>query len=360
MRGDDPNAGWMFVYLSPEDRIPQDHPLRPIRAMVDRILQELSPAFDRLYAKVGRPSIPPERLLRALLLQILYTIRSERLLVEQLEYNLLYRWFVGLNMEERVWDATTFSKNRERLLRGEIAQAFFDRVVAQAREQGLLSDEHFTVDATLVEAWAGLKSFRAKDEGKPRPPDDPGNPTVNFHGQRRRNDTHQSTTDPDARLFRKGTAREARLYYMGHVLMENRHGLAVGARVTPATGTAEWETATVLLQAHDGAPCRTLGADKAFDTRPFVQTCRALDVTPHVAQNTSRRSAIDERTTRHSGYAQSQRARKRVEEIFGWVKTVGALRKTRHRGTARVNWVFVFTAAVYNLVRLRNLARQVA
>lgn len=358
MRGDDPNAGWMFVYLSPEDRIPQDHPLRSIRAMVDRILHELSPAFDRLYAKVGRPSIPPERLLRALLLQILYTIRSERLLVEQLEYNLLFRWFVGLDMEERVWDATTFSKNRERLLRGEIAQAFFDHVVAQARAQGLLSDEHFTVDATLVEAWAGLKSFRPKDEESPRPPDDPGNPTVNFHGERRRNATHQSTTDPDARLYRKGTAHAARLYYMGHVLMENRHGLAVGARVTPATGTAEWETATALIEAHPGAPRRTLGADKAFDTRPFVQACRALDVTPHVAQYTGRRSAIDERTTRHLGYVQSQRARKRVEEIFGWLKTVGVLRKTRHRGTARVNWTFVFTAAVYNLVRLRNLALQ--
>ena len=360
MRGDDPHEGWMFVYLSPEDRIPQDHPLRPIRAMVDRILQELSPAFDRLYAKTGRPSIPPERLLRALLLQILYTIRSERLLMEQLDYNLLVRWFVGLNMEERVWDATTFSKNRERLLRGEIAQAFFDRVVAQARAQGLLSDEHFTVDATLVEAWAGLKSFRPKDDRSQRPPDDPGDPTVNFHGERRRNVTHQSTTDPDARLFRKSHTREARLYYMGHVLMENRHGLAVGARVTPATGTAEWETAAALLEAHPAAARRTLGADKAFDTRPFVQTCRALEVTPHVAQYTGRRSAIDERTTRYPGYLQSQRARKRVEEIFGWLKTVGILRKTRHRGTARVDWMFVFTTAVYNLVRLRNLAGQPA
>ena len=360
MRGDDPDKGPRFYYFTPEDRIPQDHPLRPLRAMVDRILRELSPAFDQLYAKVGRPSVAPERLLRALLLQILYTIRSERLLVEQLDYNLLFRWFVGLDMEEPVWDATTFSKNRERLLRGEIAQAFFDRVVAQARAQGVLSDEHFTVDATLVEAWAGLKSFRPKDDQSPRPPDDPGNPTVNFHRQRRRNDTHQSTTDPEARLFRKGNAREARLYYMGHVLMENRHGLAVGARVTPATGTAEWDTAAALLHAHASPTRKTVGADKAFDTRPFVQRCRALNVTPHIAQNTSRRSAIDERTTRHTGYAQSQRTRKRVEEIFGWVKTVGALRKTRHRGTARVHWTFVFTAAVYNLVRLRNLALQAA
>lgn len=360
MRGDDPEKGPRFYYIIPEDRIPQDHPLRPLRVLVDRILRELSPAFDRLYAKVGRPSVAPERLLRALLLQILYTIRSERLLMEQLDYNLLFRWFVGLDMDERVWDATTFSKNRERLLRGDVAQAFFDQVVAQARAQGLLSDEHFTVDATLVEAWAGLKSFRPKADRSPRPPDDPGNPTVNFHGQRRRNDTHQSTTDPEARLFRKGDAQAARLYYMGHVLMENRHGLAVGARVTPATGTAEWDTATALLQAHAGATRRTLGADKAFDTRPFVQACRALAVTPHIAQHTRRRSAIDERTTRHPGYIQSQRARKRVEEIFGWVKTVGALRKTRHRGTARVHWIFVFTAAVYNLVRLRNLALHTA
>jgi transposase len=379
MRGDDRQQQAMFSYLSPEARVPRDHPLRTIRTLVDEVLRDLSPTFDAIYAQVGRPSIPPEHLLRALLLQVLYTVRSERLLLEQLDYNLLFRWFVGLNMDEPVWDHSTFSKNRERFLTGDVAHAFFDRVLAEARQRDLVSDEHFTVDATLLEAWASMKSFRSKDEPPTAPPDDPGNPTVDFHGERRSNDTHQSTTDPDARLYRKGKGREAKLCYMGHVLMENRHGLVVQAQATIATGTAEAETAEELVEqlvvqavtatgtadaelAEElveqlaGSQRRTVGADKAFDTADFVAGMRALNVTSHVAQNTTgRRSAIDGRTTRHPGYAISQKFRKRVEESFGWLKTVGLLRKLRHRGTDRVDWVFVFSTAIYNLVRLRTL-----
>src|SRR5436309_2636904 len=342
MRGDDQEQqGAMWSYVPMERRIPADHPLRRMRPMVDGLLQELSPRFDELYSRVGRPSIAPEKLLRALLLQVLYTIRSERLLMEQLDYNLLFRWFVGLEMDDPIWNPTVFTKNRERLLAGEIARAFFDRVVAQARERGLLSDEHFTVDGTLVEAWASLKSFKRKDAPAP-PPDDPGNPTVNFHGERRSNATHASTTDPDARLFRKGDAHEAKLYYTGHVLMENRHGLAVDGCVTPASGHAERAAALELVGTQDREGGVTLGADKSYDTRDFVQAVRLLGVTPHVAQNTSKRaSAIDGRTTRHRGYRVSQRRRKRVEEIFGWLKTVGLMRKTRHRGTRRVDWMLV-------------------
>src|ERR1043166_6767065 len=330
MRGDDlENQGAMWSYVPMEQRIPADHPLRAMRPLVDAVLRELSPRFAELYSRVGRPSIAPEKLLRALLLQVLYTIRSERLLMEQLDYNLLFRWFVGLEMDDPVWNATVFTKNRERLLGGDIARAFFDRVVAQARERGLLSDEHFTVDGTLVEAWASLKSFKRNDETTAPPPDDPGNPTVNFHGERRRNTTHVSTTDPDARLARKGKAQEAKLFYTGHVLMENRNGLAVGA-------------------------------DKGCDPRGFVAAVRLLGVTPHVAQNTTNRaSAIDCRTTRHAGYAVSQRRRKRVEEIFGWLKTVGLMRKTRHRGTRRVDWMFTWALAAYNLIRIRNLTAQI-
>jgi len=359
MRGDDQEQqSAMWSYVPMERRIPADHPLRRMRPMVDGLLQELSPRFDELYSRVGRPSIAPEKLLRALLLQVLYTIRSERLLMEQLDYNLLFRWFVGLEMDDPIWNPTVFTKNRERLLAGEIARAFFDRVVAQARERGLLSDEHFTVDGTLVEAWASLKSFKRKDAPAP-PPDDPGNPTVNFHGERRSNATHASTTDPDARLFRKGDAHEAKLYYTGHVLMENRHGLAVDGCVTPASGHAERAAALELVGTQDREGGVTLGADKSYDTRDFVQAVRLLGVTPHVAQNTSKRaSAIDGRTTRHRGYRVSQRRRKRVEEIFGWLKTVGLMRKTRHRGTRRVDWMFTFTLAVYNLVRIRNLTSQ--
>ncbi len=359
MRGDDEQDAGMFSYLSPEERVPQDHPLRTIRRLVDRVLKELSPDFDRLYAKVGRPSVPPEKLLRALLLQVLYTIRSERLLMEQLDYNLLFRWFVGLNMDDRVWDPTTFSKNRERLLRGEIAQRFFAQVLADA--QALLSDEHFTVDSTLIEAWASLKSFKPKDHIDEPPPDDPGNPTVNFRGEARRNTTHESTTDPQARLYRKGPGREATLCYMGHVLMENRHGLVVDAQVTQATGTAEREAALEMVARRPRTRRVTVGADKAYDIQDFVGALRSLEITPHVAQNTTgRSSAIDERTTRHPGYAISQWKRKRVEEVFGWLKTIGLLHKARHRGEDRVNWMFVFATAVYNLVRIRNLVEAAA
>jgi len=355
--GEDPHAEvWSYIPL--EQRVPADHPLRPLRAMVDAVLTNLSPQFSRLYSRVGRPSIAPERLLRALLLQVLYSVRSERLLMEQLDYNLLFRWFVGLKADDPIWDATVFTKNRQRLLDGDIAQAFFERVVAQARARGLLSDEHFTVDGTLIEAWASLKSFQRKDT-PPARPDDPGNPTVNFHGERRSNATHASTTDPDAQLFRKGDAHEAKLYYQGHVLMENRSGLAVDGSLTPATGYAEREQALVMAARLPGHV--TLGADKSYDTRDFVDGLRGLAVTPHVAQNiTKRSSAIDRRTTRHAGYLASQRQRKRIEEIFGWLKMVGLLRKTRHRGVGRVGWMFTFGLAVYNLVRMRNLLVQPA
>jgi transposase len=355
MRGDRDQAAPMWSYVSPEQRVPHDHPLRPIRALVDAVLQELSPRFSAIYAKTGRPSVAPERLLRALLLQVLYSIRSERMLMEQLDYNLLFRWFVGLNMDDPIWDVSVFTKNRQRLLDGEIADAFFDAVLAQARSRQLLSSEHFTVDGTLLQAWAGLKSFRRKGTRRP-PPDDPGNPTVNFHGERRSNETHASTTDAEARLFRKGQSHEARLYYQGHVLMEHRNGLAVGGRVTPATGYAERDAAVGLAAGAIPRARATLAADKSYDTREFVATVRALGLTPHVAQNTThRRSAIDARTTRHASYLVSQRRRKRVEEIFGWLKTVALLRQTRHRGTARVGWMFVFGLAAYNLVRIRNL-----
>jgi transposase len=326
--------------------------------MVDTALAELSPEFAKLYSPVGRPSIPPEKLLRALLLQVLYSTRSERLLMEQLDYNLLFRWFVGLNMDDPIWDATVFTKNRERLLAGDIAQAFFARVLAQARQRGLLSDEHFTVDGTLIEAWASLKSFKRKD-APVDPPDDPGNPTVDFHGERRSNVTHASTTDPDARLARKAKGHEAKLAYQGHVLMENRHGLAVEGCVTRASGYGERAAALEMLGQVAVTRRVTVAADKGYDTQDFVEAVRLLQVTPHVAQNTSKRSsAIDRRTTRHAGYGVSQWKRKRVEEIFGWLKTVGLMRKTRHRGTRRVDWVFTFALAAYNLVRIRNLTAQ--
>jgi transposase len=357
MRGDDPQQAGIFSYISPEERVPPEHPLRVIRAMVDAVLKELSPQFARLYASTGRPSIAPEKLLRALLLQVLYTVRSERLLMEQLNYNLLFRWFVGLNMDDPIWDPSTFSKNRERLLEGVVAHAFFEQVLAQARERDLLSDEHFTVDGTLIEAWAGQKSFKRKAAAPSSPPDDPGNPSIDFRGERRTNATHASTTDPEARLYKKAKGQEAKLAYLGHVLMENRHGLVVDTRVTQATGTAEREAAVAMAEAIPGQQRVTLGADKNDDTRDCVRERRELRVTPHVAQNTTgRSSAIDGRTTRHPGYAISQRKRKGVEEVFGWLKTVALLRKARHRGVARVGWMFTFAAAVYNLVRIRTLA----
>jgi transposase len=355
MRGSDERSDFLFSYVSPEQRVRADHPMRPIRRIVDAALGRLSPRFDAIYTEFGRPSIPPEQLLRALLLQVLYTVRSERLLIEQLEYNLLFRWFVGLGMDEPIWDHSTFSKNRDRLLRGDIADAFFAEVLGEARTHGLLSDEHFTVDGTLLEAWASHKSFRPKDEDPPPPSGDPKNPAVNFRGERRKNDTHASTTDPDARLYRKGDGQPARLVYMGHVLMENRSGLVVDTEVTPADGYGERHAALTMVEAVPGDRV-TLGGDKAYDDAWFVDELRHMRVTPHVAQNTkNRRSAIDARTTRHPGYAISQRKRKRVEEIFGWMKTVGLLRKLRHRGGGRVTWIFRFTAAAFNLVRIRNL-----
>jgi transposase len=324
--------------------------------MVDETFARMSGTFDKLYSKVGRPSIAPEKLLRALLLLDLYSIRSERMLMEQLEYNLLFRWFVGLNMDDRVWDATTFCKNRDRLLNEDIAQGFFYQVIVQANELGLLSDEHFTVDGTLIEAAASLKSFKNKSGQDQTPPDDPGNPTVDFHGEKRSNQTHQSTTDPDAMLCKKGKGKEAKLGYTGHVLMENRNGLAVEATVTQATGTAERETAVEFANEIGGSGTVTMGADKAYDTRQCVQELREANVTPHFAQNnTGRRSAIDGRTTRHPGYDISQKKRKRIEEIYGWLKTVGPMRKLRHRGIAKARCTFKLAVAAYNLVRIRNL-----
>ncbi len=355
----------MFSYISPEKRVPCDHPLRPLRAMVDAALAEMSPQFAGLYSRYGRPSIAPEKLLRALLLQVLYSVRSERLLMEQLSYNLLFRWFVGLSLDDAVWDVTVCTKNRERLLEGEIAEAFFEQVIAQARAQELLSDEHFTVDGTLVQAWAGQKSFRVqKPEAKRAvPPDDPGNATVDFHGEKRSNQTHQSTTDPQARLYKKSAGSEAKLSYLGHVLAENRNGLVVGTRVTQATGTAERAAALQMIVEQNGGERRvTVGGDKGYDVREFVEDLREVQATPHVAQNEKRRggSAIDGRTTRHAGYGVSQHKRQRVEEVFGWLKTIALLRQTRYRGRERVSWMFTFAAAVYNLVRIRNLTAAAA
>ena len=354
MRGTDDRSDFLFSYVSPEHRVPADHPLRPIRKMTDAALERLSPQFDTMYAEMGRPSIPPEHLLRAVLLQYLHSIRSERMLIEQLDYNLLFRWFVGLGLDETIWDHSTFSKNRERLLRGDVATAFFDAVLAEARAHRLLSDEHFTVDGTLLEAWASHKSFQPK-EGPTDPPDDRGNPTVNFRGQRRTNDTHQSTTDAEARLYKKGVGRPAQLAYLGHALMENRSGLITDTRVTTADGFAERDAA-LAMAANLPAGAITLGGDKGYDAADFVAALRDMGVTPHVAQNTAhRRSAIDARTTRHPGYAISQRKRKRVEEAFGWLKTIALLRKLRHRGRAKAEWIFRLAAAAYNLVRIRNL-----
>jgi transposase len=354
MRGADVQQTSMFSYLSPEDRVPANHPLRAIRRSCDRMLKQLSAQFEKMYSEIGRPSIAPEKLLRALLLQVLYTVRSERLLMEELNYNLLFRWFVGMNLDEGVWHPTVYSKNRDRLLEADVAKKFFALVVAEATAMGLMSDEHFTVDGTLLEACASLKSFKKKDGGDGPPVDDPGNPTVDFHGETRRNDTHASTTDPDALLARKGSGKEAKLSYNGNVLMENRHGLVADVQVLPATGTAEREAALKMVGSVEGAGAVTVGADKGYDTKEFVAECRQMNATPHVAQK-ARHSAIDGRTTRHAGYATSQVRRKRIEEIFGWMKTVGGMRKLRHRGLQLVGCMFTFAAAAYNLVRMRNL-----
>jgi transposase len=356
MRGQDRQQSSMFSYLSPEQRVRKDHPLRAIRAMADQALSSMSERFGAMYAQTGRPSIPPEKLLRAQLIQMLYSVRSERLLMEEIDYSVLFRWFVGMNLDEPVWDVTVFTKNRDRLLDGDVAREFLVEVVSQAREEDLTSDEHFTVDGTLIEAWASLKSFHRKGEPN-TPPDDPGNPTVDFHGEQRSNDTHESTTDPDALLARKGGGKEAKLSYTGNLLIENRNGLIVTTEVFQANGTAERDAALVMLEQVPGGHRVTVGADKAYDTKDFVAECRNLKVTPHVAQNTKRTggSAIDLRTTRHNGYALSQWKRKRIEESFGWLKTIALMRKVRHRGIFKVGWVFTFAAAAYNLVRMRNL-----
>lgn len=361
MRGIDEQQLGVFSYISSEQRIPQDHPLRPLRAMADEALRDLRLRFSKLYAETGRPSIAPEKLLRALLLQVLYSVRSERMLMEQLDYNLLFRWFVGLNMDDAIWDATVFTKNRQRLLEGDIADAFFAAVLKQARKRDLLSDEHFTVDGTLLEAWAGQKSFRRMDNDQQRRDNGTGagsNPTVNFHGEKRRNETHCSTTDPDAMLARKSQGTGAVLAYRGHMLTENRNGLVVSTLTTRAYGSAERDAALLMAESLPGTHRVTLGADKGYDAHEFIDELRHMEITPHVAQNdTNRRSAVDKRTTRHAGYPLSQKARKRIEEVFGWIKSIGLLRKVRHRGLERVGWMFTFTAAAYNLVRIRNLMR---
>jgi transposase len=367
MRGFDDHGETAFAYVSCESRVPPDHPLRIIRAIVDEVLKVLSPEFDALYAVTGRSSVPPEKLLRALLLQAFYSVRSERQLMEQLHYNLLFRWFVGLAIDAPVWDVTVFTKNRERLLKGDIAVKFMSGVLNLPQVKALLSRDHFTVDGTMVEAWASMKSFKRKpDEAKagsgddaPPPVADGGrNAEVDFHGETRSNATHASTTDPEARLYRKGKGKEAKLCFLGHVTMENRHGLFVDTRLTLATGTAEWEAATDMIGAMAGRHRITVGGDKNYDTAAFVAELRGLNVTPHVAQNTSnRRSAIDGRVTRHPGYAISQVIRKRIEEGFGWVKAVGMMAKTKLRGTARVGWRFRLTAAAYDLIRLPKLLK---
>ena len=358
MRGnDDRQDGW-FSYVSLQARVPKNHPLRAVRTMVDEALESMSRDLGRLYSDDGRPSIAPERLLRALLLQVFYSIRSERLLIEELEYNLLYRWFVGLSADEPVWERSVFSKNRDRLLEGDIARKFFDQVLNQAKAQDLTSDEHFSVDGTLIDAWASQKSFRRKDGSDDDNPDGTGrNAGRNFRGEQRNNDTHASTTDSEARMYRKNNAHPAKLCYAGHVLMENRNGLVVDAMLTQATGTSEREAAIEMLGRVPAARA-TLGADKAYDTFGFIEDLRALCVTAHVAQNLERRggSAIDARTTRHAGYGISQIIRKRVEEVFGWGKSVGPMRKTKFRGVARVGFQMLLTMAGYNLIRMRTLA----
>jgi len=355
MRGEDARSGSLFSYVDLEARVPARHPLRLIRKIVDEALAGLSAEFLALYSHTGRPSIAPERLLRALLLQVFYTIRSERQLMEQLEFNLLFRWFVGLGLDEAVWDATVFSKNRERLLAGDVAARLLAEVLNRPRVRGLLSEEHFSVDGTLLEAWASMKSFRPKDGGG-APPGPGRNATRDFHGERRSNASHRSTTDEDARLYRKGWGREAKLCYLGHAFMENRHGLAVDGLVSRATGDAEPLAAEAMILRRGRRRGITVGGDKAYDSAGFVATCEAVKVAPHIAQNLSgRRSNIATRIAESEGYRASQIARKRVEEIFAWVKTVAGLRKVRHRGLARVGWQFTLALAAYNLIRLPKL-----
>jgi transposase len=355
MRSPDLQQGKLLYHVHPESRIPKKHPLRPIKEMANACLRTLTAEFSKMYSPIGRPSIPPERLLKALLLQVLYSIRSERALVEHLDYNLLFRWFVGLSPDDPVWDASSFSKNRDRLIEADIAMEFLEQVIAMAEGQGLISKEHFTVDGTLLEAWASVKGFKPKDTP---PPDESGarggrNEAVDFHGEKRSNATHASQTDPEAMLAKKGKGKEAKLCYTGHALMENRSGLVVNARVTRATGTCEREAAGEMLEETVDHVRATVAADEGYDCKGFAKHCRNRRITPHVAQKQN--SAIDGRTTRHPGYAVSMRVRKRVEEVFAWVKTIACLRKVRHRGVAKTSWIFTFAAAAYNLVRMRNL-----
>lgn len=368
MRGADTKQSSMLCLMSPESRVPSNHPLRGIKRIADEVLNDMSPLFDEMYAETGRPSVAPERLLKAMVLMALYTVRSERQFCEQLDYNLLFRWFLGMNMVEQSFDASTFSNNRERLMAHEVAQVFFHRVVEHARSAKLMSAEHFTVDGTLIEAWASLKSFRPKADverkariqrnarrrGR-RGRTGPSNPTVNFHGQQRRNDSHQSTTDPEARLMRKGYGKEAKLSFSAHALMENRNGMLVDLRVAEASGTAERRVALAMIDDNlPGAHRITLGADKGYHTRDFIHDCRERHVTPHVADK-DKYSKLDRRTTTTAGYSISQRIRKRVEEIFGWAKTVGAFRRTRFRGTARTQLAAYIVGAAYNLTRMTRL-----
>lgn len=358
MRGADSKQEGMFSYISPEARVPAKHPLRPIRAMISEVLVQMDKRLEKLYSQTGRPSIAPERLIRALLLQVLYSIRSERLLVEQLEYNLLFRWFVGLSVDEPVWDHSTFSKNRDRLLEADIARELFEAIVEHARMAGLLSDEHFSVDGTMIEAWASHKSFRPKDgSGGSGGTGGGRNDTRDFHGEQRTNDTHASTTDPEAKLYRKSRSTTAKLAYLGHAVSENRNGLIVAAKVTQASGTAERSAAIEMIEDLSGPRRCTLGADKGYDTREFVRQARELNVTPHVAQSIDRRggSAIDDRTTRHAGYGLSIKARKLIEESFGWAKDIGLLRRPKMRGRRKIEFATYLTFTGYNLVRMRNL-----
>jgi len=362
MRGLQDKQTSMWAFVSIEERIPIEHPLRRIKKLADQRLVKLSPVFNRMYSQVGRPSIAPERVLKSLLLMALYSVRSERQLCEQLGYNLLFRWFLDMELEEESFDATVFSKNRERLLEHEVGRLFFDTVVKQAREANLISDDHFSVDGTLIEAWASLKSFRPKGEDRSRDkdPGDPGNRWVDFHGEKRSNDTHESKSDPESLLARKGPGKEAKLCYGAHALMENRNGLLVDLKVTQATGTAEREAAAEMIkrQRQKGVKVKSLGADKNYDTHSFVDFLRGRKIAPHVAANTKRKggSAIDGRTTRHQSYSLSQKIRKKIEEIFGWMKTVGGFRKTRYRGTDRTQLAAWWVGAAYNLVRMAKLA----
>ena len=364
MRGRDEGSEGLFSYVRLEERVPGDHPLRPIRELADAALAALNSQFEALYSPMGRPSIPPEMLLRATLLQAFFSVRSERLLMAQIDYNLLFRWFVGLPMDAAVWHATVFTHNRDRLLEADVAHQFLAALLALPKVKKLLSSEHFSVDGTLIDAWASMKSFRPKD-GSGEPPDPGRNGERNFHNEKRSNETHASTTDPDARLYRKANGRESRLCFMGHVLMENRNGLAVDAALTHATGTAEREATLSMLERRKAGRRLTLGADKAYDVTAFVQALRKRRVTPHIAINgrvskhgVVRRTAVDGRTTRHAGYAISQICRKRIEEVFGWMKASAGLAKVKLRGRAKVEATFTFAVAAYNLIRIPKLLAQ--